>query len=323
MSTNNVKNHSPLKYRPDIDGMRAIAIILVVIYHAFPKFITGGFFGVDVFFVLSGYLISTIIIEQLNSNSFRLTDFYVRRIKRIVPALITVMVVSLILGWFLLLPMEYKQLGKHLLGGSTFISNFLSWNEVGYFDGAAESKPLLHLWSLSVEEQFYLLWPITLSWFYTKKYNLFNLIGLIALFSFILNIILVKINTEAAFYFPVARFWELMLGAMIIYCTPKTTPTIAFIRNHRSFISFLGLFVIVAVCLYVKKQFQIPGFWALLPTLGAALLIISENGWVNRNVLSSRFMVWLGQISYPLYLWHWPILSFLHITHDDIIPRPI
>jgi len=156
------------KYRPDIDGLRAIAVLAVVAFHAFPNYLKGGFIGVDVFFVISGYLISTIIFENLDKGTFSFFDFYARRIKRIFPALIVVFVTCFIFGWLELLADEFKQLGKHIAAGSSFISNIVFWNEAGYFDNAADTKPLLHLWSLGIEEQFYILWPI-LIWFSWKK----------------------------------------------------------------------------------------------------------------------------------------------------------
>jgi peptidoglycan/LPS O-acetylase OafA/YrhL len=151
-----MKKIQHIKYRPDIDGLRAIAVISVVIFHAFPKLIPGGFIGVDIFFVISGYLISTTILDNLENNSFSYIDFYRRRIRRIFPALIVVLIACFVVGWFVLLTDEFKQLGKHIFAGSIFLSNFALYSESGYFDTASEAKPLLHLWSLSVEEQFYI-----------------------------------------------------------------------------------------------------------------------------------------------------------------------
>ena len=156
------------EYRPDIDGLRAVAVLAVVFYHAFPVWLKGGFIGVDVFFVISGYLISIIIFKNLESGSFRFSEFYGRRIKRIFPALILVLGSCCLFGWFVLFPDEYSQLGKHLAGGSAFISNIVLWDESGYFDTSAEIKPFLHLWSLGIEEQFYILWPLVL-WLAWKK----------------------------------------------------------------------------------------------------------------------------------------------------------
>jgi len=164
----NTKN-TPLAYRPDIDGLRAFAVLAVVVYHAFPATLKGGFIGVDVFFVISGYLISGIILNDLQQGTFSLWNFYSRRIRRIFPALIVVLAAVLIFGWFALFPDEYRALGKHVLGGAAFISNFLLWREAGYFDVVGKAKPLLHLWSLGIEEQFYIIFPLLL-WCCAKKH---------------------------------------------------------------------------------------------------------------------------------------------------------
>lgn len=207
------------KYRADIDGLRAIAILSVVGFHAFPNWVKGGFIGVDVFFVISGYLISTIIIGSLERDSFNFVEFYSRRIKRIFPALLLVLIASFALGWFVLLADEYKQLGKHIAGGAGFISNFLFWNESGYFDNAAETKPLLHLWSLGIEEQFYIFWPLLLWFVWKKRFNLLTIAITVAIVSFALNIVKVRSDTVAAFYSPQTRFWELMAGSILAYMT--------------------------------------------------------------------------------------------------------
>lgn len=162
-------------YRPDIDGLRAIAVLAVVAFHAFPSWVRGGFIGVDVFFVVSGYLISTIIFENLDRGTFCFSEFYARRIKRIFPALILVLISCFAFGWFFLLSDELNQLGKHVAAGAGFVSNLVLWNESGYFDNSAETKPLLHLWSLGIEEQFYIVWPLLL-WFAWKcKFNLLTI----------------------------------------------------------------------------------------------------------------------------------------------------
>ena len=165
------------KYRPDIDGLRAIAVLSVVGFHAFPSWVNGGFIGVDVFFVISGFLISGIIYENLDKGEFTFREFYARRIRRIFPALIVVMTACFAFGWFSLLADEYKQLGKHIAGGATFISNLLLWQESGYFDNSAETKPLLHLWSLGIEEQFYIIWPLLLWLTWKRKFKFFAVRG--------------------------------------------------------------------------------------------------------------------------------------------------
>jgi peptidoglycan/LPS O-acetylase OafA/YrhL len=205
------------KYRADIDGLRALAVLSVVGFHAFPSVIGSGFVGVDIFFVISGYLISTIIFENLERGSFSFLDFYARRIRRIFPALILVLLVCYALGWTALLADEFKQLGKHIAGGAGFASNLVLRNESGYFDNAASTKPLLHLWSLGIEEQFYLIWPLLLWLAARLRLNFFIcLVGLAAV-SFGLNVRKVGSDAVAAFYTPQTRFWELMIGATLAY----------------------------------------------------------------------------------------------------------
>jgi peptidoglycan/LPS O-acetylase OafA/YrhL len=203
--------HTPnAKYRPDIDGLRAIAVLLVIGFHAFPDWVKGGFIGVDVFFVISGYLITTIIITNLKNDTFSLTDFYGRRVRRLFPALIVVLLFCLVFGWFVLLPYEYAYLGEHIAAGVGFISNWVLWRESGYFDFSAELKPLLHLWSLGIEEQFYIVWPILLWFVISKHFNITVVMFLCAAVSLILSIVLTGSDPIASFYLPWTRFWELI-----------------------------------------------------------------------------------------------------------------
>ena len=303
-----------LTYRPDIDGLRAVAVIPVVLFHASPALIPGGFTGVDIFFVISGFLISSIIFGDLERNRFSIVDFYDRRIRRIFPALITVLLATLVVGWMYLLSDEYAQLGKHVAGGTSFISNFLLWGESGYFDRSAETKPLLHLWSLSIEEQFYVFWPLLIAFFWRMKWSFLRITVLIAGLSFVANIYLTYRNPSAAFYFPFSRVWELMLGGLlanIVLHNPE------FNRRHTTAKSFLGTALLLAGFVILDSSKRFPGWWALLPTIGAFLLISAgPQGWVNRNVLSSKPLVWIGSISYPLYLWHWPVLVFARQWED-------
>ena len=220
---NNASSHAEHlthpQYRADIDGLRAIAVLSVVGFHAFPSWIQGGFIGVDVFFVISGFLISTIIIGNLEKNSFSFIEFYSRRVKRIFPALLLVLIACFVFGWFALFADEYKQLGKHVAGGAGFVLNFLLQNESGYFNNAAETKPLLHLWSLGVEEQFYIIWPL-LMWFAWKQHlNMMKIAIAIGGISFVLNIYEVHNDIVAAFFSPQTRFWELMAGSVLAYVT--------------------------------------------------------------------------------------------------------
>lgn len=269
------------KYRPDIDGLRAIAVLSVVIYHAFPKLVRGGFIGVDIFFVISGFLISTIIMGSLERNSFSFIEFYSRRIKRIFPALLLVLITSFVFGWFALLADEYKQLGKHIAGGAGFVSNFLFWNESGYFDNAAETKPLLHLWSLGIEEQFYIIWPLLLWLVWKKRFNFLTMTIMVAVISFALNISKVHDDAVAAFYSPQTRLWELLVGSVLAYMTlhrqslfPKLKHKLDIwlsqivyaqapenkVKILRDAQSVLGAFLILTGWLVITKERHFPGW---------------------------------------------------------------
>lgn len=338
------------KYRTDIDGLRAIAILSVVGFHAFPEWVKGGFVGVDIFFVISGYLISTIIFGSLARNSFSFVEFYIRRINRIFPALLLVLIACYIFGWFALVADEYKQLGKHIAGGAGFISNFLLWNESGYFDNAALTKPLLHLWSLGIEEQFYIVWPLMLWFAWTQRLNLLTITLVVLLISFALNI--ARVNgghMDAAFYSPQTRFWELLVGSVLAYLTlhkqtnfSKLKPRLEawfdkwlgpLVYAHpfeangntlRNIQSFIGGALIMIGIFYITKEKAFPGWWAVLPTAGTLFIISAgKQAWLNRVVLSSRVLVWFGLISFPLYLWHWPLLSFAHIMESKMPSREI
>jgi peptidoglycan/LPS O-acetylase OafA/YrhL len=305
-----------MKYRADIDGLRGIAVISVVAFHFFPYKIKGGFIGVDIFFVISGFLISSILFTSLDRGNFSIVDFYDRRIRRIFPSLITVVLASLVFGWFLLLSDEYQQLGKHVVGGASFISNFILSSENGYFGGAAESKPLLHLWSLAIEEQFYIFWPLLLWLAHKRKWNFLPIMIVIGIGSFVGNIYMVDSNPTVAFYWPIYRFWELTIGGILAGITLYRPQVLSKHINVQSLIGF-GLLVIGFITINKFRQF--PGWWALLPTLGAFLLLAAgPTAWINRSILSNKILVWFGLISYPLYLWHWPLISFARILEGGI-----
>jgi peptidoglycan/LPS O-acetylase OafA/YrhL len=296
-------------YRPDIDGLRAIAVLFVVMHHAFPQILPSGFIGVDLFFVISGFLISTIIFQHLENGTFSFSDFYVRRIKRIFPALILVLLTCLVYGWFSLLPADYKQLGKHSLAGAAFVSNFAFWNESGYFDGDSKLKPLLHLWSLGIEEQYYIFWPLIAWLAWKKKVNLLKLCIVLLVVSFIANLVIVRSNTVSAFYSPASRFWELLIGS-VLACV-KLNQAITKEKQHSNLLAWLGLSLLIIGLVFIHPERRFPGFWALFPTLSAYLIMSAgPNAWLNRVVLSNRVLVWVGLISFPLYLWHWPLLVF-------------
>ncbi len=322
-------------YRPDIDGMRAIAILSVIGFHASPTNVPGGFVGVDVFFVLSGYLISGIILRGLARGSFSFSDFYARRIRRIFPALIVMLVVSLSFGWVALVGDEYKQLGIHALAGAAFVSNFVFWDEAGYFDKAAELKPMLHLWSLGIEEQFYIFWPLFLSAAWKRSFSIIAVIVVIIVLSFTLNIWSTASHPDAAFYLPFPRFWELLAGAALAAASlNNNNRSNAFsslsLYRHSCLKAYLpdiqattGLLMLLSAIIGLSKDMSFPGWWVLMPVLGACLLISAgEEAWINKHVLSSRPIVFIGLISYPLYLWHWPLLSFARIIEGGD-PAPI
>ncbi|WP_353328607.1 acyltransferase family protein [Chitiniphilus shinanonensis] len=333
------------KYRPDIDGLRAIAVLFVVAFHAFPAWIKGGFIGVDVFFVISGFLISTIIFENLEKNTFSFSEFYARRIKRIFPALLLVLVASYAFGWFSLLADEYKQLGKHIASGAGFISNFILWGESGYFDNTAETKPLLHLWSLGIEEQFYIIWPFLLWLSWKVRFNSFALMTILALTSYLLNTKGIKQDSVATFYSPQTRFWELLSGSILAWLVLYKKNTFAKLKLKIDYwlvkitrrknveivkavipniLSFLGCVVLAYGFWRVSKNVSFPGSWALVPVAGAFLIILAgPTARINRNVLSNKILVWFGLISFPLYLWHWPVLSFARIVESETPSRKI
>lgn len=301
-------------YRPDIDGLRAIAVLSVVIFHAFPSLAGGGFIGVDIFFVISGFLISKHIREDLSAGTFSIRAFYARRIRRIFPALSVVLFACLATGWIILTPGEYEQLGKHVVAGALFVSNIVLWKESGYFDNAADTKPLLHLWSLGIEEQFYIAWPLLLAlfWRYTRHSGRAMLVIMWA--SLAWSMLVVRHDAVADFYSPLTRFWELALGAVLVpVAAHRPLPG----ATGRALVSWSGLFLILVAVFTIEKDYAFPGAWALLPTVGAACLIYAgEDAWPNRQVLSHRLLVWIGLISYPLYLWHWPLLSFARIMES-------
>ncbi|VFR39843.1 O-antigen acetylase [plant metagenome] len=312
-----------LRYRPDIDGLRAIAVSVVVLFHAFPALLPGGFIGVDIFFVISGYLISSILYKSMEAGTFSLADFYARRVKRIFPALLLVLVSSLVAGWFLLFPDEYKELGKHVAGGAAFVSNLVLWNEAGYFDVTAEKKPLLHLWSLGIEEQFYFFWPLAL-WLAWKLRLNFLLLAVAAMaVSFFLNIQNIGTDPVSVFYLPQMRMWELLIGASIAYLQwrGRRLPMPALAMAASNLLSVAGAALIAYGLYTITKETPFPGTAAVAPAMGAALLIAcGPNAYLNRWILSSRLFVWIGLISYPLYLWHWPLLSFAHIIIGEALP---
>lgn len=310
-----------VKYRPDIDGLRAIAVILVVCFHAFPNIFKGGFVGVDIFFVISGYLITKIIFESLNAGVFSFQDFYLRRIKRIFPALALVLLAVCLFGSLSLYADEYNHLKKYMAGGVFFLSNFLLWSESGYFDVSAETKPLLHLWSLGVEEQFYLVWPLLIFFAWRKKIRLGFLIPLLAAASFFYGVLVIFDDAVGAFYSPVSRFWELLSGGCLAVFAAQNKKDSVYDSEVSSsnFLSVIGIALLVLSFLIIDRSDLFPGLWAVFPVLSAICLIAAgDRAYINRKILSNPVLVWFGLISFPLYLWHWPLISFSHIIFGDL-----
>jgi peptidoglycan/LPS O-acetylase OafA/YrhL len=302
------------KYRPDIDGLRAIAVLSVIVFHAFPHKLPGGFIGVDIFFVISGFLITKIIRDELQNDSFSIFTFYLRRITRIFPALILMLLATFSFGWFFLLTDEYAQLSKHVSSASIFISNLVLIGESGYFDNSSDTKPLLHLWSLGIEEQFYIFWPWLIFFAIKRRLKMNAIILVVGGISFLLSIYFLSINSTYVFYSPVTRCWELLCGAYIawIHYESKATSTKNIIVAN--FQSIVGLAFISIGIYFFKDTYSFPGWWAILPVLGATLLILAGmEAWINKNILGNKILVWIGLISYPLYLWHWPLLAFAKI----------
>jgi peptidoglycan/LPS O-acetylase OafA/YrhL len=327
------------KYRADIDGLRAIAVLAVVAFHAFPTRMKGGFIGVDIFFVISGFLITTIIFLNLEKNRFSFSDFYIRRIKRIFPALLVVLGLSYAFGWFILFPDEYQQLGKHIAAGAGFIANLVLWKESGYFDNSVETKPLLHLWSLGIEEQFYIVWPLVLWCAWKLRFNLFVITIFSLLISFFLNAKGINKDAVATFYSPKTRFWELLCGSALAWIVlykniffvnvnlkinnflyKKTNKESLGIDENifKNIISLVGFFALIYGFCRINQSLSFPGYWAAIPVFGTVLLILAgPNAWINKKILSNKILVWFGLISFPLYLWHWPLLSFARILDGE------
>lgn len=316
-------------YRPDIDGLRAIAVVLVVLCHAFPDSFGGGFIGVDIFFAISGYLISSILFRDIGRNSFSFWDFYAKRSRRIFPALIFVLIVGLILGAFLLTPREYKELGSGAMFGSIFFENIRLARGIDYFGLEIARKPFMHLWSLGVEEQFYLVFPLLvfLSWKFLKGRIGILLCGLV-IFSFITQLHYQNLDESRAYFWPHCRFWQLGAGVLLAYIhyqsdknrfCKRVSETLEKNGNALSIIAFIGL--LVASLSYGVITAEYPGWYALLPTICSVFLIgAGRNAYINRTLLSQSKVVYLGWLSYPIYLWHWLFLSIGFSLYAGKIP---
>src|SRR6478736_2976388 len=294
------------QYRPDVDGLRAIAVMLVLNFHAFPASMPGGFIGVDVFFVISGFLITGIIARELEQKRFSLLTFYGRRIRRIFPALIVVLCAVLVLGSLWMLPAAFAQLGSATFASAAFFANIALLLQSGYFDVESAKKPLLHLWSLGIEEQFYLFWPLVLMLAARMRLRIVAVASILGVASFVLNVALIGPNPVAAFYLPFTRAFELLVGA-VLACKWDRVSQEGAASAWRAWLS-IALIAVASVILDSHRAF--PGWWALLPVTGTALLLSAPSAWLCRTLLASALLVRIGLISFPLYLWHWPLLVF-------------
>lgn len=292
-----------MRYRSDIDGLRAIAVVPVVLFHAGMPGLSGGYLGVDVFFVISGFLITSILLSDIAEDRFSIISFYERRIRRIVPALVVMLICATTVAWCILLPNSLLEFSKSLVATATFSSNFLFYSQTGYFDPAAAGKPLLHTWSLAVEEQFYILFPLILFFLHKRgRVWLAGWLAFLAALSFSIGIWRYSQSPSEVFYMPYTRFWELLLGSILAMEIVKPSPS-------RVFMHVVGL---TGIGLIIFGMVKGGGWRGLLPCIGAALVIYSgrcETS-ISRRILSLRPLVWIGIISYSLYLWHWPMIVF-------------
>jgi peptidoglycan/LPS O-acetylase OafA/YrhL len=314
-------------YRADIDGLRAAAVLSVLGFHAGLTGFAGGFIGVDVFFVISGYLISGIIFSSLDRGTFTFREFYVRRVNRIFPALIATLLVTAVLGWLFLFRNEIEALGKHIAGGAVYASNFLLASEAGYFD--SQLKPLLHLWSLGVEEQFYLFFPFLALIAWRAKWKINWLLLAMIEMSFALGLKALHFgNTSGAFYLPHMRIWEILSGALLL--SLERDGKLEWIGHQRfptalrEALAGAGIIAVVASVALMSESLKWPGFWALIPVAGTVAIIAAGQGTIlNRSVLGHPFAVGIGLISYPLYLWHWPLLVFAKLINEGEPPLKV
>lgn len=299
-------------YRPDIDGLRAVAVIPVVLFHAGVSVFSGGYVGVDIFFVISGYLITGILLRDMKQNRFSILTFYERRIRRIFPLLFTVLLVSSAVALWMLFPTELRTFGKSLVSATFFYSNYHFMFDTGYFTAPMETKPLLHLWSLAVEEQFYIVFPLYL-YLVTRffNYRIGSITVALLILSLIYSIMMVDTLPGDAFYSTPARTWELMLGSVLaIY--PRKQPMNSLIAN---ILTLAGISAIAYAVFFYTKETPFPGAMALLPVLGSALILYAGN--TDKNIVGSLLATKAfrlpGLISYSLYMWHWPLLVFYKI----------
>ena len=326
----NPQSFSRPKYRPDVDGMRALAILSVLFFHAFPHSLPGGFVGVDIFFVISGYLISSIIFRGLTLGTFSFFDFYARRVRRIFPAVTAVLIGSFVLGFYLLSPEELLDLIRESPYAAFFLENWRLYETTGgYWEIATELKPFMHFWSLGVEEQYYIFYPLIcfLLWKVSAKRFLLSLLLMLGV-SLLLCLYDTYNDPVRAFYSLHSRFWELLIGGVLAYVElqwpeykNKVFAAID-LDTKNNLLSVLGLALILCSILFFEEGKHFPGWRALLPTLGSVFIIAAgTNTFLNKYVFSNKLAVFIGLISYPLYLWHWPFICIFRNNLAGDLPQ--
>lgn len=299
-----IVNHS-LKYNPSIDGLRGIAVSLVLLYHIWPEYFSFGYVGVDIFFVLSGYLITQIIYTRLEEDTFSLKEFYRNRIRRIFPTLIIVLTTTLLIGYLFMFPSELEQLGKHIKSSAFFYENFRLIGEIGYWDESAVLKPLLHFWSLAIEEQFYIFWPLVLILLYKTRLNIVLALSILFAILFIIPLV----SELDKFYHTLSRAWELAFGGLVFILSYKYK-NIFEILNKYKVLLYIGFFISIVIS-YNNTSFST--YRTFLVVFLSALLILSLSHNKQKTIFSNNILVFFGLISFPLYLWHYVLISFTHI----------
>ena len=301
-----------MKYRTDIDGLRAVAIVPVVLFHSGSSLVSGGYIGVDIFFVISGFLITSVIVSGFNQQRFSFRHFYERRARRLLPALFAVLLFCLIIGYFVMSPVQYQDMGVSFIATVFYVTNILMWSRSGYFQTSAENDPLLHMWSLSVEEQFYIFYPILLLLFFRfLKKDPLVIVIILSLLSFVLSIWGVSNKPNPTFYLLPTRIWELGAGAIVALSLIGSNWSLV----TRNIAAIVGFILVICPILLYQSTTPFPGLAAFPPVLGTALIISA--GIKGENIVG-QFLSWkpfigIGLISYSLYLWHWPIFAFLNI----------
>ena len=318
------------KYRPEIDGLRAIAILPVIFYHAGFHLFSGGYVGVDIFFVISGYLISSIILSEIETGKFSLLNFYQRRARRILPALFCVILISIPFAWFILLPADLELFGNSAFSALTFWSNYIFYFEIDYFETSSKLKPLLHTWSLSIEEQFYIIYPLLLIFFFKfgkKTFITFLIVS--GIFSLILSqwagnlkftypyfekeLLFFNQSSLTNFFLPIGRIWELIIGILIAFYIKKNGQP----NKFNEALTLIGLLLIIYSVFTFTPETNYPSFNTLIPTIGTGLLILYMNSkTVTYKIFSQKSLVFIGLISYSAYLYHYPIFTFIEYSNN-------